>query len=127
MLPVIFGHTPAGASIRQFMHYAQLIRSGRFQKFDHESIAMNMKSYGTPKPPAYNISNIRAPVYLYYSPLDATATQENVLALRKQLPNVKGLYEVQNYTHVDFIYSVNVKKALYNKLVWLMKDIDSKQ
>ena len=28
LLPVIFGHVPAGASTRQVLHYAQEIRSG---------------------------------------------------------------------------------------------------
>lgn len=28
LLPVIMGHTPAGSSTKQFLHYGQLIRSG---------------------------------------------------------------------------------------------------
>lgn len=34
MLPVLMGHTPAGASVDQVVHYAQGIRSGRFRQFD---------------------------------------------------------------------------------------------
>lgn len=29
LLPIVMGHTPAGSSLRQVLHYAQLVNSGR--------------------------------------------------------------------------------------------------
>lgn len=125
MLPVIFGHTPAGAATQQFIHYAQLIRSGKFQKFDFDSLIRNIKKYGRAKPPTYNIANIKVPVYLHYSLMDITATKDDVLELKKRLPNVKGAYELSDFTHVDFVYSVTAKEVLYDKITRILKDIDS--
>lgn len=54
---------PAGASIRQVIHYGQCSSSGRFQKYDHGP-EENLKLYGVENPPEYNLSNIRTNVHL---------------------------------------------------------------
>lgn len=125
MVPVIFGHTPAGAATQQLIHYAQLVRSGKFQLFDFESALRNMKEYGHAKPPQYDIASIKVPIYLHYSQADVTATKADVLELKKRLSNVRGVYELSDFTHVDFVYSVTVKEIVYDKIVRILKGIDS--
>lgn len=46
MLPVLMGHTPAGASVDQVVHYAQGIRSGRFRQFDFGKKFIQFHLYG---------------------------------------------------------------------------------
>lgn len=69
MLPVYFTNFPAGASTKQFVHYGQEINSQKFRKFDY-GIVNNLNRYKSTEPPDYNISNITAPVALFYSDND---------------------------------------------------------
>lgn len=129
MIPVILGHTPAGASVKQYMHYAQNVRSHRFQKYDYESATMNNRIYGNDTPPLYKIENIRAPIVIFYAIQDATTNHADVDDLAARLPNLKSKFVVQDpeFTHVDFIYSVNVRKLIYDQLVRIMLDSDAKE
>lgn len=89
----------SGASFRQFLHYAQLMTSGkctkmqltslffffteklffpqkeRFQKFDHGP-KINLKKYGNINPPSYNFSNIRTRLHIIYGTHDALVLRE---------------------------------------------------
>lgn len=42
LLPVIMGHTPAGASTKQMLHYAQEIKSGKNYFEDNYGILISM-------------------------------------------------------------------------------------
>lgn len=126
MIPVILGHTPAGASVQQYVHYAQNVRSKRFQKYDFELPFKNYKVYGSRTPPLYNLANIRAPIVFFYAALDTATNHADVEDLYKQLPNVKAKYLVQDadFTHVDFVYGMYVRNLIYEKLVQVMKEAD---
>lgn len=83
-------HVPAGASYKQFIHYAQngLARKpqsihfnrciqifwhfffvrfllDKFQLYDHGAVK-NMIMYGDSKPPLYNMSNVQANIHMLY-------------------------------------------------------------
>lgn len=75
--------------------------------------------YGQYTPPAYNLTKITAPVTIYYSKDDDTATMQNAIKLRSQLPNFQTSYLVPSdgFGHVDFAFSRFVKKVLYDKLI----------
>lgn len=126
MIPVILGHTPAGASVKQYMHYAQNVRSKRFQKFDFGSAFANLRAYGSRVPPLYNLDNIHAPIVFFYAALDAATNRADVEDLAKRLPSVKAKYLVDDadFTHVDFIYGIHVRTLLYDKLLEVMKDAE---
>lgn len=55
---------PSGSSLKVVHHVAGFLRD-KFDKYDYG--AENMKIYGTPNPPAYNVGNIKAPVYVMYA------------------------------------------------------------
>lgn len=128
MIPVILGHTPAGASIKQFMHYAQNMRTHRFQKYDYDSAIMNYRVYGKWKPPLYKLENIRAPIVMFYAVKDSTTNHADVDDLARRLTNLKAKFVVQDadFTHVDFVYGIHVRTLIYDKLVDIMLDSDKK-
>lgn len=68
MLPVIQAHSPAGASTMNMIHYAQIVRSWTFRKFDHD--ALNYYHYNQLTPPLYRLSGHTAPVSFYHSQND---------------------------------------------------------
>lgn len=70
ILPEIVKYAPAGASTRQFIHYAQEITSGRFCRYDY-GVTENVRIYGGEIPPSYEIDRITCPVAVYYARNDA--------------------------------------------------------
>lgn len=95
-----------------------MIRGGEFNQFDYESVRMNKKMYGRPTPPPYDLSKITAPINIYYSKDDETATAENAVKLFPQLQNLKStfLVPIEDFAHVDFTYS-RFLRTVYDKLI----------
>ena len=93
MLPVIVGHLPAGASVKQMVHFGQIKKSGIFRQYDYGYFE-NMKKYAHIKPPQYNLTKITAPVYFYYSENDLLASVSDVDKLYLKLPNTQAKYMI---------------------------------
>lgn len=128
MIPVILGHTPAGASTKQYLHYAQNVRSKRFQQYDYDSAIANYRVYGSWKPPLYKVENIRAPIVFFYAVQDTTTNHADIDDLARRLPNLKAKFVVQDpdFTHVDFIYGMHVRSLIYDRLVEIMRESDER-
>jgi lysosomal acid lipase/cholesteryl ester hydrolase len=69
LLPKILEQVPAGTSTKTFVHYAQLVNSGRFERFDYGWIN-NWMEYGSIAPPEYDITQVTTPALLYWSDND---------------------------------------------------------
>ncbi|XP_063980882.1 gastric triacylglycerol lipase-like isoform X1 [Diachasmimorpha longicaudata] len=119
---------PAGCSAKVFFHYFQFIRTGEFGYFDHKNDKTNLRYYGQTKAPAYNLTNIVAPMAFFKAPNDPLSTLEDDLALISKLPVNRTLYyEIvrwKNFNHIDFIVAKDVKKFVYNRLFEILSDIN---
>ncbi|XP_032664161.1 lipase 3-like [Odontomachus brunneus] len=124
ILPSIFGHFPAGASTKQVFHYAQLITSKSFQKYDHGA-ELNKALYGSIKPPEYNLSKVKTPVTIFYSDNDFLTHTTDVLKLAKKLPNVKQVKKIQydKFNHIDYLWGRDAKTLLYINIVKILKKL----
>lgn len=122
MLPVIMGHTPAGASTDQMIHYGQSIRSNRFRQFDHGVIS-NLFEYGSITPPTYNLGAVRAPVALHYSLNDWLAEPVDVQQLLRGLGNVVGEFVTADprFNHFDFLWAIDARRLVYQQVIEIMK------
>lgn len=123
MLPVILGHTPAGASTDQLVHYAQGIRSGNFRQFSFGAVT-NLLRYGNINAPRYNLANIRAPMTLYYSLNDWLADPRDVRQLASGISSRHKVVQIQDplFNHFDFLWAMNVNEQLNNKIIAIMKE-----
>lgn len=65
-------HTPSGTGWRCLLHYAQVINSGEFKRYDYGE-QKNMVTYGQPTPPMYDLSEITIPVAIYHGDVDDLA------------------------------------------------------
>lgn len=127
MLPVVMGHTPAGASTRQLIHFGQLYKSGKFVQFDHGWFT-NKRKYGSIKPPAYNLKAIRTPVFLHYADNDWLSTPTDVRKLAGEIQSAIGIYRVPlpKFNHLDFVFAINATELIYNRLLNIMEQFKYK-
>ncbi|XP_068620777.1 lipase 3-like [Battus philenor] len=127
MLPVVLGHTPAGASTKQIIHFGQLYNSNEFLQFNHGWLK-NRRVYGSKRPPPYNLSAITTPVFLHYADNDWLSTPTDVERLRKELPAVVGKYRVplKKFNHLDFVFANDAKNLIYNRLLKIMTQFGNK-
>lgn len=119
MLPVIHAHSPAGASVRNMIHYAQIVRSWSFRMYDFDSL--NYYHYNQLTPPTYRFNTHTAPMSFYHStndwmagPADVNILYNNLGASRVQL---KYLVPQTAFNHMDFVWGINVRSLVYNRVV----------
>ncbi|XP_063979678.1 lipase 3-like [Diachasmimorpha longicaudata] len=122
LLPAILGHTPAGASSRQFVHYSQLFKSNKFRQYDY-GLLKNYWMYGQRSPPAYDLSKVTIPVILAYGLNDWLADPQDVHRLAEELPNVYGKLKVPHasFGHLDHLWGIDAPRAVYSQLVEFLK------
>ncbi|KAI5646274.1 alpha/beta hydrolase fold domain-containing protein [Phthorimaea operculella] len=121
-LPVIFGHYPSTFSIKQLIHYGQLVGSAKFRQYDYDT-DQNMAMYGSEQPPDYPVEKISTPVALFYSKDDWGSAYEDVLTLKGKLPNVVDFYEIplKKWNHVNYLWAKDVKALVYDRLLELFQ------
>ncbi|XP_037024933.1 lipase 3-like [Bradysia coprophila] len=124
MLPVIMGHTPAGASTDQMIHYGQGIRTGRFRKYDYG--ALNIIQHGSFTPPNYKLANVQAPVSLYYSLNDLLSEPVDVDTLWQGLGNPvhKILINDPRFNHFDYVWAIDQRTLVYDRVVDIMRSYE---
>jgi len=117
---VYLAHTPAGTSVKNVVHFSQLIATGEFQSFDYGSIRLNLKNYGQLKAPVYDPTQIKAPVALYSGENDIEATPKDVEILAAKLPNIVDQQQVEDWDHEDFVTGLNFKEKLLPRILSLL-------
>lgn len=124
MLPVKLAHTPAGAAVRQLVHYGQHITENFFRRFDHGSIS-NWRIYRSFTPPPYDLKKITAPVFLHYVEDDIFAHVLDVQRLFSELGQPIGMFRVPHatFSHLDFMWGSGAKDLVYDKVINLMKSV----
>lgn len=126
MIPVISGHTPAGASARQFAHYGQGIEGKEFRRYDQGNVLSNLIAYGRTRPPRYDLSKVTAPVFLHYSDSDPLAHVNDVDRLFAELGRPVGKFRIPmaTFSHIDFVYGIDARELLYNRAINLIRAMD---
>lgn len=102
----------------------QLYTSGDFRQYDHGK-ELNELIYQQSTPPSYNVRNINSCVHMYYSDNDYLSAVEDVEYLATLLPCVE-LYRIpyKDWNHYDFLWSVNVKEVINNRIIDKMHSYD---
>lgn len=98
-------HVPAGASTDTILHYVQLVKSGKFHKFNDVYYE-------------YNLNQITLPIALISSDEDAVATIPDVLRLYFSITNPVDhhIIRAKNFSHTDFVWSLAAPDLVFNKV-----------
>ncbi|XP_058056011.1 lipase 3-like [Anopheles bellator] len=124
-MQILTGHDPAGASVKQLMHFAQIQRSGQFQQYDYGR-RNNTFYYSHWKPPVYNLSAVTVPVTIFYALNDWLVDPRDALRFARLLPNrplVKAV-EDENFNHLDFVMAKNARRLVYEPILSDLQEIE---
>ncbi|XP_045510343.1 lipase 3-like [Colias croceus] len=98
-------HVPAGGSTRTILHYAQLIKSGKFHKFGDEEHE-------------YPLNKVTVPIALISSSDDWLSTGPDVLRLFFSIPRAIDHYIIRDKKlhHGDFVWGTDAS-VVYDKVL----------
>ncbi|KAL7185876.1 hypothetical protein ACSBR2_027770 [Camellia fascicularis] len=123
IVEVFLEYEPQPTSTKNMVHVAQMIRSGNITMYDYDDEGENMKHYGQPSPPVYDMTSIPndLPLFLSYGGQDALSDVNDVKHLLGSLKDHNGdkivVQYVQNYAHADYVMAVNAKQVVYDPLM----------
>ncbi|KAJ8734244.1 hypothetical protein PYW07_014795 [Mythimna separata] len=117
-LSVAVSHVFSGTSIKNIAHFAQLVLTKNFQRYNEGTLG-NLERYGTRKPPLYNVSRVSSPVVLISGENDALSSLKDVDILVSKLPNLLENYVVPRpyWSHHNHIWGSNAPELVYTKVL----------
>ncbi|XP_041974372.1 lipase 3-like [Aricia agestis] len=126
-LRVLYGHILVGVAAKTVQHYAQLITSKRFQRFDDGRDA-NLQKYGAIRPPLYNVSRVTTPTLLICAKHDWLSELKDVDILRSKLPNVVESYVVAdpNWSHNSHIWGAKAPEYVFPKILQHLQEYSNR-
>jgi len=125
-IPIYYSHTPAGTSVKNVCHFAQLVKSQVFQKYDYGDLE-NLIRYHSLHPPIYHFETINTPMILFSGSDDWLAAPGDVVWTAKQLPHLLRIHEITGYNHFDFIWGMSAKNQVYDKIIKTISYLDVNQ
>ncbi|KAF6201552.1 hypothetical protein GE061_003943 [Apolygus lucorum] len=115
-VPYQFAITATTTSTYVAKHMTQVIKLGRFAKYDH-GCAKNFKVYGTESPPDYDFNSTTVPIYLFYGGADKMVTPDAAKRTAKELGNLVNMKFIWGFNHADFLFSSTAPQMVYEDVV----------
>ncbi|CAL1287331.1 unnamed protein product [Larinioides sclopetarius] len=120
-LSVYVSHTPAGTSTKSIIHYAQMVKSKKFQKYDYGPKGNKLK-YNQTSAPEYHVEKITTKTALIWSENDKLADPTDVHILEKKLKNLVSSTPVKlkEFNHLDFVWGVDANIYVYENVLSML-------
>lgn len=122
--PVYFTFLPSTVSTWEIAHWAQLVSSRRFARFDYGSEKENLAVYGYPHPPDFNVLRIPANTTIALMRatndyLSSVPDQERLIGMLKRgrVNVVDYVVPDRKWTHIDFAVGVGAGHLVYDKVI----------
>ncbi|NWH63356.1 LICH hydrolase, partial [Geococcyx californianus] len=113
------GHSPAGTSVQNIIHWHQITQAGRFQAYDYGP-KENMKKYNQTTPPAYEIEKISIPTAVWSGGDDKFADPKDMAELLPRITNLIYHEHFPAWGHLDFIWGLDATERMYMKIIELI-------
>ena len=75
-MPVYAAHIPEGTSVRDILHFAQMVANGKCSFYDFGSDQENMKRYNQTDPPTVYAKDVHVPVSMFSAEKDTLANPQ---------------------------------------------------
>lgn len=118
--------SPNSVSVKQLVHFAQLIESGRFRQFDYKEPA-NQRIYGQAMPPEYQLqARINVSLLVFYGTADTVTSALGVQRLIDECePFVASVHPAIGANHFDFVLSNDAYVKFYAKIIRFVRAADA--
>ncbi|KAM9232998.1 LOW QUALITY PROTEIN: lipase member M-like [Leptosomus discolor] len=110
-LDVYTSHYPDGTSVKNMIHWAQVMKSGEFKAFDYGS--ENPAVYHQETPPSYRVEEMPMPT--------AVADWRDVHLLLSHIIHLVTYGHIPDWNHWDFIWGLDAPRHPYSSILELME------
>ncbi|XP_018766673.2 lipase member M-like isoform X3 [Serinus canaria] len=118
-LDVYTSHYPDGTSVKNIIHWAQVIKSGEFKAFDYGS--ENPTRYHQDTPPLYRVEEMPVPTAVWSGGQDWAADWRDVLQLLPRISHLVTYTHIPDWNHWDFVWGLDAPGRLYSSILSLME------
>ncbi|XP_009998402.1 PREDICTED: lysosomal acid lipase/cholesteryl ester hydrolase-like [Chaetura pelagica] len=115
------GHSPAGSSVQNALHWHQISYAGQFQAYDYGS-KENIRKYNQSTPPVYQIEKINIPTAVWSGGRDKFADPKDMAKLLPQITNLIYHDHFPAWGHLDFIWGLDATEKMYKKIIEIMRN-----
>uniref|UniRef100_A0A8C4W184 AB hydrolase-1 domain-containing protein n=1 Tax=Gopherus evgoodei TaxID=1825980 RepID=A0A8C4W184_9SAUR len=116
-LAMYVGHSPAGTSVQNILHWRQVLYSKQLQAYDYGSKEKNTEKYNQTTPPIYKIEELKMPIAVWSGGHDLFADPKDVAALLGRITNLVYHKHFPEWQHLDFIWGLDAAKRMYVKII----------
>ncbi|KAG2382775.1 hypothetical protein C9374_004742 [Naegleria lovaniensis] len=118
-LPLYMDRLPAGTSTYNAGHWAQLIRSAKFQMFDYGNGANNYQHYHQFGVPQIDLTKLHVDIAIYHGGLDVLGDVQDFQTFINLVPKerVKNVMFLPDYGHIDLVWGIENYKHIFADVV----------
>uniref|UniRef100_A0A7N8X1W6 Lipase n=1 Tax=Mastacembelus armatus TaxID=205130 RepID=A0A7N8X1W6_9TELE len=103
--PVYTTHCPAGTSVQNMVHWAQVVSTQQ-----------------STTPPEYKIQDMKVPTALFSGGQDTLADPKDVAILLTQVSNLVFHRHIDHWEHLDFIWGLDAPEQMFPFIVKLLQE-----
>ncbi|NXF98793.1 LICH hydrolase, partial [Sakesphorus luctuosus] len=118
-LDVYTSHYPDGTSVKNIIHWAQVVKSGEFKAFDYGS--ENMVVYDQDTPPLYQVEEMPVPTAVWSGGEDWIADWRDIRLLLPRIAHLVTYVNIPDWNHWDFVWGLDAPGRLYSSILKLME------
>jgi lysosomal acid lipase/cholesteryl ester hydrolase len=121
-IPFYLTLEPSETSVKNMVHYTQLIRSGAFARYDYGKHG-NEAAYGQPTPPPYDIGAIppTIPIQMHWGGRDDLGDTKDVALIVAALRGAPEVFEYPEFAHLDFVIGTTVGAEMFPRILAFLK------
>ncbi|NXS48958.1 LIPM Lipase, partial [Balaeniceps rex] len=118
-LDVYTSHYPDRTSVKNLIHWAQVVRTGEFKAFDYGS--KNPAMYHQETPPSYQVEEMPVPTVVWSGGEDWVADSRDVRLLLSRIAHLVTYGHIPDWNHWDFIWGMDAPRRLYSSILELVE------
>ncbi|NWW74719.1 LIPM Lipase, partial [Climacteris rufus] len=118
-LDVYTSHYPDRTSVKNLIHWAQVVVSGEFKAFDYGS--ENRAVYQQDTPPVYRVEEMPVPTAVWSGGQDWAADWRDVRLLLPRIARLVAYSHIPDWNHWDFVWGLDAPGRLYSSILQLME------